>query len=74
MPGTADDPPVLVPPEAPPPPSLQLATPAARRPARRGKLIEDLHDPLTQRRAVVLTAVLGPCRGVAPHEWKLAPG
>ena len=73
-PRTADARPISARPAAPRPPGLQLAAPAARRPARRGRVVEDLHDPVALRRAVVLTAVLGPCRGVAPHEWTGAPG
>ena len=67
-------PPVFARPAVPRSPSLQLAAPAARRPARKGRLVEDLPNPLTLRRAVVLMTILGPCRSVAPHEWKGAPG
>ena len=74
MPRTADAPPVSARPAALRPPSLQLAAPAARRPARKGRVVGDLHDPLTLRRAVVLMTVLGPCRSVAPHDWGGASG
>jgi hypothetical protein len=74
MPRTADAPPASARPAVPRPPGLQLRAPAARRPAPGSRVVEDLHAPLTLRRAVVLMTILGPCRGVAPHEWKGAPG
>ena len=42
----------------------------ARRSGRRGRAGEDIHDAINLRRAVVLMAILGPCRSVATHDWR----
>lgn len=69
VPRMAEAPPGSARPVVPRPPSRQRAAPAARRPARRGRVVEDLHDPRNLRRAVVLMTILEPCRSVAPHDW-----
>jgi len=55
-------------------PSLRLAAPPARRNARRRIPLEDLHHPLTLRRAIILMTILAPCRAETPHEWEAASG
>ena len=74
VPGTADVPPVPASPAPRRSPRLQPAAPGAHRAVRVGSMVEDLRTPLALRRAVVLMTILGPCRSVAPHEWKGASG
>ena len=56
------------------PPPRALAAPDAGRPARRRTVARDLRGPRTLRRAVMLAAILGPCRAIAPYEGEGASG